>query len=72
MSEEGRKNISKARKAYIAEHGTPTQGKGHSEATKEKIRQTKLGNKNPMYGKTTSDYQKQRVKECQSKKNLVH
>ena len=26
------------------------------------------GEKNPMYGKTTSDYQKQRAKECQSKK----
>lgn len=68
MSEEGRKSISETRKAYITKHGTPTQGKGHSEEAKEKIRQAKLGEKNPMYGKTTSDYQKQRAKECQSKK----
>ncbi len=68
LSEEGKKRISEARKAYIIEHGTPTQGKGHSEQAKEKIRQSKIGEKNPMYGKTTSDYQKQRAKECQNKR----
>lgn len=68
LTDEGRQKISEARKLYIAEHGTPTQGIGHSEEAKEKIRQSKLGEKNPMYGKTTSDYQKQRAKECGSKK----
>ena len=58
VSEEGRKNISEARKKYIAKYGTPTQGKGHTEETKQKLREAKLGNKNPMYGKTTSDKQK--------------
>lgn len=66
ISEEGKKRISEARKKYIAEHGTPTQGKGHSEATKQKIRESKLGEKNPMYGKTTSDKQKQVAKETMS------
>ena len=68
MSEEGRKNISEMRKKYISEHGTPTQGKGHTKEAREKIRQSKLGEKNPMYGKPTSDYQKQRAKECCNKR----
>lgn len=68
LSEDGRKRISEARKAYIAEHGTPTQGIGHTEQAKQKIRESKMGEKNPMYGKTTSEYQKQRAKECHSKK----
>lgn len=66
ISEEGKKRISEARKKYIEEHGTPTQGKGHSEATKQKIRESMLGEKNPMYGKTTSDKQKQIAKETMS------
>ena len=66
ISEEGKKRISEARKKYIEEHGTPTQGKGHSEATKQKIRENMLGEKNPMYGKTTSDKQKQIAKETMS------
>lgn len=51
LSEEGRKRISEARKAYIAEHGTPTQGKGHTEEARKKIAESKKGEKNPMYGK---------------------
>lgn len=66
ISEEGKKRISEARKKYIAEYGTPTQGKGHSEEAKQKIRESKLGEKNPMYGKTTSDKQKQVTKEIMS------
>ena len=66
ISEAGRKRISEARKKYIAEHGTPTQGKGQSEIAKQKIRESKLGEKNPMYGKTTSDKQKQVAKEIMS------
>lgn len=68
LSDEGRQSISESRKAYIAQYGSPTQGKGHTEITKEKIRQSKLGEKNPMYGKTTSNYQKQMAKECNSVK----
>lgn len=63
ISEQGRKNISEARKAYIKKYGTPTQGKGHTEETKQKLREQKLGKKNPMYGKTTSDKQKRIAKE---------
>ena len=66
ISEEGKKRISEARKKYIEEHGTPTQGKGHSEIAKQKIRESKLGEKNPMYGKTTSDKQKQVMKAIMS------
>lgn len=66
ISFQGRENISKARKEYIAIHGTPTQGKGHTEETKQKIRESKIGEKNPMYGKTTSDKQKQKMKEINS------
>lgn len=68
ISEEGKKNISEARKKYIAKYGTPTQNKGHSEETKEKIRAAKIGEKNPQYGHTTSDKQKQITKEIMSKK----
>lgn len=68
MSEEGKKRISQIRKEYVAKYGTPTQGKGHSQETKEKIRQSKLGEKNPQFGKTTSEKQKQRAKEANSKK----
>ena len=68
LTQQGRKNISEARKRYIKEHGTPTQGKGHTEETKEKIRQSKLGEKNPMYGKHTSQKQKQVTRQRQSKK----
>ena len=69
ISQQGKENISKARKKYIFQHGTPTQIKGgHSQKTKEKIRQSKLGQKNPMYGKTTSEKQKQKVKQVMSKK----
>ena len=41
ISEEGKQKISEARKKYIAEHGTPTQGKSRSEETKKKISQTR-------------------------------
>lgn len=68
ISEDGRKRISEARKKYIQEHGTPTQGIGHTEETKEKIRQSKLGEKNPMYGKHHTEEQKQKVREKLSKK----
>lgn len=61
LTEEGRNKISEARKKYIAEHGTPTQGKGHTEEAKEKIRQAKLGEKNPMYGKHHTEEQKKQV-----------
>jgi group I intron endonuclease len=37
----------------------PWHGKKHSEETKKKQSKTKLGPLNPMYGKTTSDIQKQ-------------
>ena len=67
LSEEGRKRISESRKEYIKKYGTPTQGKGHTPEAKEKIRQSKIGNKNPQYGKTTSAYQKQRASEIFSK-----
>ena len=50
LSDDGRRRISEARKAYIAEHGTPTQGKGHTEETKKKLSEQKMGEKNPMYG----------------------
>ena len=66
ISEEGKKRISEARKEYIKQHGTPTQGVGHTQEAKEKIRAAKLGEKNPMYGKTTSDKQKQIAKEVNS------
>lgn len=68
ISEDGRKRISEARKKYIQEHGTPTQGIGHTEETKEKIRQSKLGEKNPMYGKHHTEEQKQKVREKLGKK----
>ena len=68
LTEQGRQSISNSRKTYIAEHGTPTQGKGHTEEAKEKIRQAKLGEKNPMYGKPSSEHQKQVAKECNSLK----
>lgn len=68
ISQQGKKNISQARKQYIKQHGTPTQGKGHTQEAKEKIRQSKMGEKNPMYGKTTSEKQKQKAKEIFSKK----
>lgn len=41
ISEEGKKRISEARKKYIKEHGTATQGKHRSEETKRKISQTR-------------------------------
>ena len=63
ISEEGRKKISEARKAYIAQHGTPTQGIGHTEETKEKLRLAKLGDKNPMFGKHHSEETKQKLRE---------
>lgn len=63
LSKQAREKISKARKEYIAKFGTPTQGKQLSPETKQKIRESKLGEKNPMYGKTTSDLQKQKTKE---------
>ena len=68
LSEEGRQHISEARKKYIAKYGTPTQGVGHTAETKKKISESMKGEKNHMYGKSTSDYQKQRAKECSSKK----
>lgn len=68
ISEEGRKRISEARKKYIAEHGTPTQGKGHTEATKKILSEQKKGSKNPMYGKKPSEYQIQKTKEAVCKK----
>lgn len=68
LTQQGRKNISEARKQYIKQHGTPTQGKGHTQETKEKIRQAKLGEKNPMYGKHTSQKQKQAARERLGKK----
>lgn len=68
LTQQGRKNISEARKQYIKQNGTPTQGKGHTQEAKEKIRQAKLGQKNPMYGKHTSQRQKQVAKETMSKK----
>ena len=68
LSEEGRQKISQARKKYIKQHGTPTQGIGHTQEAKEKIRQSKLGEKNPMYGKHTSEKQKAVAKQVHSKK----
>lgn len=67
ISEEGRQRISDFRKNYIQEHGTPTQGKGHTEEAKEKIRQSKLGEKNPMYGKHHTQEQKEAVAKKLSK-----
>lgn len=68
ISEEGKKRISEARKKYIAEHGTPTQGKGHSLKTRKILSEQKKGSKNPMYGKKPSDYQIQKAKEANNKK----
>ena len=68
LSEDGRKRISDARKKYITEHGTPTQGKGHTEATKKILSEQKKGSKNPMYGKKPSDYQIQKAKEATCKR----
>ena len=59
ISDEGRKKISDARKKYIAQHGTPTQGKGHSEATRKILSEQKIGKKNPMYGKKHTEEWKQ-------------
>ena len=67
LTEAGRRRISEARKVYIAEHGTPTQGKGHTEEAKEKIRQSKLGEKNPMYGKKHTEEEIQNLREKSSK-----
>ena len=67
ISEEGRKKISEARKEYIKKHGTPTQGVGHTEEAKEKIRQSKLGEKNPMYGKHHTTEWKEEVSKKLSK-----
>lgn len=66
ISEEGKKKISEARKAYIAKHGTPTQGIGHTEETKEKLRLSKLGDKNPMYGKKHTEEEIQNLREKSS------
>ena len=68
MSEEGKANISNARKEYIALHGSPTQGIGHTQETKQKIRESMTGEKNHMYGKTQTDKQKQIAKEYNSVK----
>lgn len=62
ISEEGKRRISEARKKYILEHGTPTQGKGHSKETKEKLRKSKLGKNNPMYGTHHTEEWKQNMK----------
>ena len=59
ISEDGRKRISEARKKYIIQHGTPTQGKGHPEATKKILSEQKMGEKNPMYGKKHTEKWKQ-------------
>ena len=59
ISDEGKKRISDARKKYIAQHGTPTQGKGHSEATRKILSEQKIGKKNPMYGKKHTEEWKQ-------------
>lgn len=68
LSEEGRASISRARKEYIAQHGTPTEGVGHTQETKQKISESMMGEKNHMYGKTQTDKQKQIAKECNSVK----
>lgn len=67
ISEAGRENISKARKLYISQHGTPTQGVGHTEEAKEKIREAKMGEKNPMYGKKHTEEEIQKIREKNSK-----
>ena len=51
ISEEGKKRISEARKKYIQENGTPTQGKGHTLKTRKKISEAQKGENNSMYGK---------------------
>lgn len=68
ISDDGKKRISEARKQYIKQHGTPTQGKGHSLETRKKLSEQKIGNKNPMYGKTMSEQQKQLRRQKSSKK----
>ena len=68
ISEQGKKNISEARKKYIELNGAPMEGKNHTETAKQKIRDSKIGTNNPMYGKTTSDLQKQKAKEVNSKR----
>ena len=52
ISDEGKKRISDARKKYIAQHGTPTQGKGHSEATRKILSEQKIGKKIQCMGKS--------------------
>lgn len=63
ISEQGKQKISQARKKYITQHGTPTQGKGHSEATKKLLSEQKKGVKNPMYGKKHTQEWKQKMSE---------
>lgn len=67
ISDDGKKRISEARKAYIVEHGTPTQGIGHTRETKEKLSQSKLGEKNPMYGRKHTKEEIQNLREKSSK-----
>ena len=68
LTEEGRKAISEARKKYIAKNGTPTQGKGHTKETREKISKSMMGEKNPMYGKHHTEEWKKQISEKSSKK----
>lgn len=50
---------------YNIREGGGANGK-HSEETKQKCRETKMGEKNPNYGKSMSDEQKQKISEALS------
>ena len=63
LTDEGRKRISEARKKYIQEHGTPTQGTHRSEETKRKISEKMSGENHPMYGTHHSEEHKQKLRE---------
>lgn len=52
-------------KGYNMEPGGNAKGR-LSEDTKRKIAESKLGERNPQFGKPTSDYQKQRAREANS------
>lgn len=68
ITEEGRQKISQSRKEYIIKYGTPTQGKGHSNETKEKIRQSQLGKNNSFYGHRHTEQTREKIAEKNYKK----
>lgn len=71
MPEESRKIISeKAKNRYLDKAANPMYNKSHTEEAKEKQRQRKLGENNPMYGSKWTDTQKERSGTRGKKLNL--